>query len=31
MVIYEKEGNDKMFNYCFADELHKENLTYKVD
>ena len=31
MVIYEKEGNDKMFNYCFVDELHKENLTYKVD
>ena len=31
MVIYEKEGNDKMFNYCFIDELDKENLTYKVD
>ena len=31
MVIYEKEGNDKMFNYCFIDELDKENLNYKVD
>ena len=31
MVIYEKEGNDKMFNYCFIDELDNENLTYKVN
>ena len=31
MVFYEKEGNDKLFNYCFIDELNKNNLTYKVN
>ena len=31
MVIYEKEGNDKMFNDSFINELNKNNLTYKVN
>ena len=31
MVIYEKEGNDKIFNDSFINELNKNDLTYKVN
>ena len=31
MAIYDKEGNDKIFNDSFINELHENNIDYKIN
>ena len=31
MVIYDKEGNDKIFNDSFINELNENNIDYKIN